>query len=57
MSHHAQYFKRMRTTKRYFAHSDGATAVAVGDYVRLEGCPPISKNKRFNLAEVIRKST
>ena len=57
MSCHAQYFKRMRTTKRYFAHSDGTTAVAVGDFVRLEGCAPISKNKRFNLAEVIRKST
>ena len=54
----AQYFKRMRTTKRVFAHSDGTNGdVVVGDYVRLEGCRPLSKNKRFSLAEVIRKST
>jgi ribosomal protein S17 len=28
----------------------------VGDYVRLEGCRPLSKNKRFKLAEVVRKA-
>ena len=56
--HCSQYFKRMRTTKRVFAHSDGTNGeVAIGDFVRLEGCRPLSKNKRFSLAEVIRKST
>ena len=52
----SQYFKRMRTTKRYFAHSDGTTDITIGDFVRLEGCRPLSKNKRFTLAEVIRKA-
>lgn len=28
----------------------------VGDYVRLEGCRPLSKNKRFKVAEVLREA-
>eukprot|EP00195_Chlamydomonas_chlamydogama_P012108 CAMPEP_0202897314 /NCGR_PEP_ID=MMETSP1392-20130828/6102_1 /ASSEMBLY_ACC=CAM_ASM_000868 /TAXON_ID=225041 /ORGANISM="Chlamydomonas chlamydogama, Strain SAG 11-48b" /LENGTH=68 /DNA_ID=CAMNT_0049582913 /DNA_START=259 /DNA_END=465 /DNA_ORIENTATION=+ len=52
---HDKYFKRIRTTKRYFAH-DEAGALNIGDYVRLEGCRPLSKHKRFTVAEVIRKA-
>lgn len=51
-----QYFKRVRITKRYFAHSEG-TDLNIGDYVRLEGIKPMSKNKRFSVAEVLRKAT
>lgn len=52
---HKEYAKRVRITKRYIAH-DAAGAAAVGDYVRLEGCRPLSKSKRFAVAEVIRKA-
>jgi small subunit ribosomal protein S17 len=52
---HPQYQKRVRITKRYVAHDEGSGA-SVGDYVRLEGCRPLSKNKRFAVAEVIRKA-
>lgn len=51
----AQYFKRIRQTKRYMAHSEDAS-LAVGDYVKLSGCRPLSKNKRFTVSEVLRKA-
>jgi small subunit ribosomal protein S17 len=56
LSPHDKYFKRVRITKKYIAHDDGTLGVSVGDYVRLEGCRPLSKNKRFKLAEVVRKA-
>ncbi|GBF95869.1 30S ribosomal protein S17 [Raphidocelis subcapitata] len=52
---HPEYQKRVRITKRYIAHDEGSGAT-VGDYVRLEGCRPLSKSKRFTVAEVIRKA-
>lgn len=55
LSPHGEYMKRVRITKRYIAH-DEAGAAGVGDYVRLEGCRPLSKTKRFAVAEVIRKA-
>lgn len=51
----AQYFKRIRQTKRYMAHTEDAN-LAVGDYVKLSGCRPLSKNKRFTVSEVLRKA-
>jgi len=48
---HSKYFKRIRTTKRYTVHDEDGKA-KMGDYVRLEGCRPQSKTKRFTLAEV-----
>ncbi|KAG1673686.1 hypothetical protein FOA52_010554 [Chlamydomonas sp. UWO 241] len=52
---HEKYFKRQRITKRFFAHTEDGS-LAVGDYVRLEGTRPMSKNKRFAVAEVLRKA-
>jgi small subunit ribosomal protein S17 len=52
---HPTFFKRVRKTRRIFAHTE-TSELGVGDYVRLEGCRPLSKNKRFEVAEVIRKS-
>lgn len=53
LSPHTTYQKRVRITKRYIAH-DADGKANIGDYVRLEGCRPLSKTKRFTLAEVIR---
>lgn len=52
---HPNYFKRVRVTKKYIAHDETAEC-KVGDYVRLEGCRPLSKRKRFAVAEVLRKA-
>jgi small subunit ribosomal protein S17 len=56
LSPHDKYQKRVRITKRYVAHDDGSLQLSKGDYVRLEGCKPLSKNKRFKVAEILRKS-
>ena len=54
-SPHPLYAKRMRQTKRYKAH-DEEDMCTVGDTVRLAPCPPMSKTKRFAVAEVVTKS-
>ncbi|KAL6744778.1 plastid ribosomal protein S17 [Haematococcus lacustris] len=51
---HPKYIKRISKTNRFYAHADEATKPKLGDYVRLEGCRPLSKTKRFKVAEVIR---
>jgi small subunit ribosomal protein S17 len=38
--------KTVRRTKKYHAH-DEANAFHEGDIVRIQECPPISKNKRW----------
>ena len=38
--------KTVRLTKKYHAH-DEANAFHEGDIVRIQECPPISKNKRW----------
>ncbi len=38
--------KTVRLTKKYHAH-DEANAFHEGDLVRIQECPPISKNKRW----------
>ncbi|MEW5298409.1 MAG: hypothetical protein WDW36_001535 [Sanguina aurantia] len=55
LSAHDRYFKRVRQTKRFQAH-DELGSINIGDYVRLSGTRPISKNKHFEVAEVIRKA-
>jgi small subunit ribosomal protein S17 len=38
--------KTVRRTKNYHAHDD-SNEIKVGDIVRIEECPPISKQKRW----------
>lgn len=38
--------KTVRLTKKYHAH-DEANAFHAGDVVRIQECPPVSKNKRW----------
>jgi small subunit ribosomal protein S17 len=38
--------KTVRLTKKYHAHDEG-NACHEGDIVRIQECPPISKNKRW----------
>lgn len=49
------YQKRKKVTKRYMAH-DESGSINVGDFVRLDGSRPLSKTKRFAVAEVLRKA-
>jgi small subunit ribosomal protein S17 len=38
--------KTVRSTKKYHAHDEGNTC-KTGDLVRIEECPPISKQKKW----------
>jgi small subunit ribosomal protein S17 len=50
---HPKYGKILVKTKRYMAHDDQNTCKA-GDLVLLEESPPFSKNKKWNLKEILR---
>ena len=45
---HPVFKKVVRRSKKYHAH-DEKNAAKVGDQVRIEECPPISKNKRWTV--------
>ncbi len=52
---HPLYKKRVKYSKKYAAH-DEKNIAKVGDTVRLLSTRPLSKTKRYELAEVIVKS-
>ena len=52
---HRLYKKAMRQTSRFKAHDEDNTC-RIGDTVRIEECRPISKEKHFRLAEIIKRS-
>ena len=49
------YNKRVKYSKKYAAHDEENTA-KIGDKVRLVATRPLSKTKRYALAEVIEKA-
>jgi len=52
---HPIYKKSYRWTKRYKAHDEENTA-RIGDVVRIEETRPLSKEKRWVLAEIIQRA-
>ena len=52
---HPKYGKRVKSSKKYSAH-DESNKAKVGDIVRIVETRPISKTKRFYLAEVVKES-
>jgi small subunit ribosomal protein S17 len=53
---HPKYKKIMRTTKRFYAH-DELSSARMGDVVRIRETRPLSKLKRWELEEIVRRST
>lgn len=51
---HQLYKKRSNSTKKYKAH-DEQESCQVGDLVRIRECRPLSKTKRWRLAEIIKR--
>ena len=49
---HPKFKKIIKRTKKFYAHDENGEA-AVGDRVRIEETRPISKSKRWRLAEVL----
>lgn len=50
---HAKYGKTLVKTKRYMAH-DELNMCKAGDVVLLEESPPISRNKKWKLKEILK---
>lgn len=53
--HHPLYKRAIRLTKKYYAHDEG-DALQVGDVVRIIETRPLSKLKRWRVAEVMHKT-
>jgi small subunit ribosomal protein S17 len=53
---HPVYQRVVRRAKKYYAHDETGEA-RVGDTVRIVASRPLSKLKRWRLAEVIARST
>ena len=53
--HHRLYKRAIRLTKKYYAHDEG-DSLQVGDTVRIVETRPLSKLKRWRVAEVMRRS-
>jgi small subunit ribosomal protein S17 len=54
-SHHPLYKRAIRVTKKYYAH-DEQDSLQIGDVVRIVETRPLSKLKRWRVAEVVRAS-
>ena len=52
---HPIYHKRVKRYKNYLAHVESVKP-EIGDVVRISSIKPISKNKRWQVSQVIRKS-
>ncbi len=55
ISKHPKYGRMMRSYNTFKAH-DEKSAAKVGDIVKIEETRPLSKDKRFRLVEVLKKS-
>ena len=53
---HALYKRIIGKRKKFYAH-DEEGAAQMGDMVRIVECRPLSKLKRWKLAEVVRRAT
>jgi small subunit ribosomal protein S17 len=53
---HPKYKRVVRLTKKFYAHDEQNTA-RVGDMVRIQETRPLSKLKRWQLQDILRRST
>lgn len=52
---HPVYHKTIRRHKKYKAHVDAGMQIHDGDVVEIIECRPLSKDKRFKVAQVLNK--
>ena len=53
---HPLYKRAVRITKKYYAHDEG-DSLQIGDTVRIVETRPLSKLKRWRVAEIVRPGT
>ncbi|KAI8140165.1 30S ribosomal protein S17 [Fennellomyces sp. T-0311] len=52
---HPIVMKTIKTHKNYLAHDENQLC-KLGDVVRIEACRPLSKQKHFSVAEIVRSA-
>ena len=52
---HTKYKRIVRSSRKFYAHDEQNTA-RVGDMVRIRETRPLSRLKRWNLEEIVRRS-
>ncbi|MBQ3626603.1 MAG: 30S ribosomal protein S17 [Synergistaceae bacterium] len=55
LAEHPLYGKRIKRAKKYVAH-DAENTCRIGDEVRIRETRPLSKTKRWELVEVVRRA-
>lgn len=53
---HSKYLKYFKASTRFKAHADNAGEYQVGDTVLIEETRPLSKDKRWKVVKVVRRS-
>jgi small subunit ribosomal protein S17 len=53
---HPKYKRIVKSSKKFYAH-DEQNSARVGDVVRIRESRPLSKLKRWNLEEIVRRSS
>ena len=53
---HPKYKRIIKSSKKFYAH-DEQNSARVGDVVRIRESRPLSKLKRWNLEEIVRRSS
>ena len=53
---HRKYKRTIKSSKKFYAH-DEQNSARVGDVVRIRETRPLSKLKRWNLEEIVRRSS
>ncbi len=56
LKRHPKYRTSYRASKKFKAHVEDAAAFRVGDVVRIQETRPISKEKRWKVVELVRRS-
>lgn len=52
---HPLYKKSFRKSKKFLADTDGMADLIAGDEVEIQECRPLSKNKHFKVANVLKR--
>lgn len=51
VTRHPLYGKVLKSSKKYYAHHEGADKVALGETVTIEECRPMSRLKRWRVTK------
>jgi len=51
---HSKYKKTIKYSKNYQVHFEGTEKIEIGDKVNIMSCRPVSKNKKWRIAKILK---